>query len=57
MDKLAYSIPEAATAIGVSKSYMYTLIKEGKIPYIKIGGRKIVPKLSLEQWIQENTCK
>ena len=57
MEKLAYSIPEAASVIGVSKSYMYTLIQKNKIPYVKVGSRKIVPKVSLEQWLQENTSK
>ena len=57
METLVYSIPEAAEVLGISKSYMYMLIKEKKVPYIEIGNRKLVPKTMLEEWIINNTVK
>lgn len=57
MEKLVYSIPEAAEVLGISKSYAYMLIKEKKIPYIEIGNRKLVPKTMLEEWMNNNTVK
>lgn len=55
MEKLAYSVQEAADILGISKSYAYMLVKEKKIPVLNIGRRKIIPKISLEAWIKENT--
>jgi excisionase family DNA binding protein len=39
---LAYSIPNAAARIGISRSYFYELIRAGKIPIIKVGARSLV---------------
>lgn len=55
MEKIAYSVPEAADILGISKSYAYLLVKEKKLPVLNVGRRKIIPKISLETWIKENT--
>lgn len=55
MEKIVYSVPEAAAILGISKSYAYTLVKEKKLPVLNVGRRKIIPKISLETWIKENT--
>lgn len=55
MEKLTYNITEAAEVLGISKSYMYMLVKDRKFPVIELGTRKLIPKEALEQWIQENT--
>lgn len=55
MEKLVYSIPEAAQQLGISKSYAYELVKLRRLPVIDFGKRKVIPKTSLETWIQENT--
>lgn len=55
MERLTYNITEAANVLGISKSYMYILVKQGKFPVIELGTRKLIPKEALEQWIQENT--
>lgn len=46
--KLAYSIPEAAERLGISKSNMYTLAKSEGFPLIDLGGRKLVSVKGLE---------
>lgn len=55
MERLTYSIRETALLLGISKSYTYQLAKEGKIPVLTLGRRKVVPRKVLEQWIQENS--
>lgn len=55
MEKLVYSITEVAELLGISKSYAYELVKRNCLPILELGKRKVVPKDSLEQWIQENT--
>ena len=46
---LAYSIPAAALAIGLSRSSIYKLINRGKLEKRQIGGRVVIPAASLEQ--------
>lgn len=57
MEKVVYSIVEAAGMLGISKSYAYQLVKEKKLPVLDLGKRKVIPKNRLEEWIQENTTK
>lgn len=55
MEKLTFSVVEAAELLGISKSYAYQMVKEQKIPVLTIGSRKLIPKQQLEQWLQDNT--
>lgn len=55
MEKLTYSVNEAAKVVGVSKSYMYELVKENKVPVLIVGTRKLIPKALLADWIKLNT--
>ena len=47
--KLAYSIPEAATAISIGRSKLYELIAEGRVETRKIGKRTVIPAASLHR--------
>jgi excisionase family DNA binding protein len=42
MDKLLCAIPEAALALGLSRSKVYELIGEGALQTITIGRRRLV---------------
>ena len=53
MEKLVYSVREAAVILGISKSYAYTLVKRKELPSLELGKRRVIPKMYLEQWIQE----
>jgi excisionase family DNA binding protein len=46
--RLAYRIPEAAEAIGVSRAKAYEMAANGDIPTVTIGGIKRVPVDALE---------
>lgn len=52
MDKLAYSITEAAQALGVSRPTVYALIKQPGFPVFQIGGRKLVSVEGLRDWVR-----
>ncbi|MFI3202080.1 MAG: helix-turn-helix domain-containing protein [Eubacteriales bacterium] len=54
MEKLMYNVKEVAAVLGISKSYAYQLVKERKLPVLELGNRKVIPKLALERWIEEN---
>lgn len=55
MEKLTYSIPEAAQVLGVSRPTAYALAKSKDFPILKIGKRKVVPVQELREWIKKNT--
>ena len=55
MDKLAYSITEAAQVLGVSRPTVYALIKQQGFPVFQIGGRKLVSVEGLRDWIRSQT--
>ncbi len=48
MEKLSYSVMEAAKLIGISKSNLYRLINQGEIPFIRLGKRILIPKKKFE---------
>ncbi|MCV0387874.1 MAG: helix-turn-helix domain-containing protein [Nitrobacter sp.] len=40
--RLAYSVPEVAKLIGISKSKIWELIRSGELSSVKICGRRVV---------------
>ena len=49
--RLALTVPEAATVIGVSERHLRSLLPE--IPHCRVGSRVVVPVDSLRQWLRE----
>lgn len=43
-DKLAYSIDEAAHALGLGKTTVKALIADGSITSVRVGRRRIIPR-------------
>ena len=46
-ERLAYSIAEAAEAIGISRDTVYRLIQRGEVHSVLVGKRRLVPRASL----------
>jgi len=44
----AFGVKEAAALIGVSRSMLYVLIKNGALRTIKLGGRRLIPRDEIE---------
>jgi excisionase family DNA binding protein len=56
--RLAYSVPEMAVALGISRTVAYDLITTGTSPSVRLGKRKIlVPAERLRQWNADNTAE
>ena len=54
--KVAYSVPEAAELLGISKSLVYTLIGRNEIPYCRVGEKRIlIPANKLDEWLNQQT--
>lgn len=54
-NRLALSVTEAAEQLGVSRVTMYTYIKRADFPAAKIGGRVLIPRDKLKEWLEAQT--
>ena len=45
---LAFNINEAARVSGLSRSSLYKLLAEGKLPSIKVAGRRLIKRSAIE---------
>jgi len=52
LQPLAYSVKEACKVTSLGKTYLYHLIKEGRLEVRKIGNRTIIPAASLHALIE-----
>lgn len=53
MEKLAYSVEEAAAALGISKKLMYDLVHRSDFPAVRTcgnSGRILISARRLEEW-------
>ena len=48
LDRLAFSLKEAATLLGISRAKMQERALEGRIRTVKAGRRRLVPRWVLE---------
>lgn len=44
---------EVAEYTGLSKDFVYLLVKQSRIPHIKIGRKILFKKDSIDEWINE----
>jgi excisionase family DNA binding protein len=51
IERLAYSVPEAAAATGIGKSTLYVLMDDGQLPFVKVRARRLIPAAALETLI------
>ena len=47
------SVPQLATALGISRSGAYALVQSAGFPARKIGSRIVIPKDELLEWIHK----
>jgi excisionase family DNA binding protein len=50
MEKQAYSVAEAATTLGISRTTLYELIQAGVISTFSIGSKKLISAQTLEDF-------
>lgn len=53
VELIAYTIAEAAAALGLDEARVRDLIRTGVLPHIALGNRRLVGKRALEQWLTE----
>jgi len=52
-DSLVYTVAEAGQLLGISRAFAYELVARGEIPVIRLGRRRLVPKVALITLIAE----
>lgn len=53
MDKLTLKPEEVAAILGIGRNSVYSAIRRGQIPTIRIGKLKLVPKVALEKMLND----
>lgn len=52
VERISYTVEEAAAAIGIGRSLAYELIQDGTIPSVLLGRRRVIPRRLLEEWLE-----
>ena len=52
---LMLSVPDVASALGISRAGAYELVRSDGFPSLRIGSRIVVPKEKFIGWINANT--
>lgn len=47
--KMAFSVLEACTALGITRPTLYGLIADGRLRTVKIGARRLIPTTELDR--------
>jgi excisionase family DNA binding protein len=49
--RLAYTIPQAARALGLSKSMIYDQLRANRLDSVKVSKRRIITRQQIDQWL------
>lgn len=55
MEKLVFNVQEVAEVLGISRSYAYELMRNGTIPVVCLGRKRVVSKEKLKEWINKKS--
>ena len=53
IEKLTISILDCAKLLGIGRSAAYEAVRRGETPSLKIGRRRLVPRVALEKLLAE----
>ncbi len=46
-DRLVLTVAEAGELLGISRAFAYELVARGELPVVRLGRRRLVPKIAL----------
>lgn len=52
-DPLVYSVKAAVQATSFSRATLYNMMKDGRLKSIKVGGRRVIPRESIERLLAQ----
>ena len=56
LERLAFSVEEVAQSLGLGKSTVRMLVREGALPAVRVGDRVLIRKESLEKLLREGAA-
>ena len=56
MEKLAYTVKEAAESIGISDRKLHDLTRIDGFPVVRLGGRVLIPVEPLREWLRDKAA-
>jgi excisionase family DNA binding protein len=54
MDRLAYSPSEAARLLSVGRTFLYTLLQDGKLKSVRLGSRRLITRAAIDELLANN---
>ena len=51
MDRLTYTVTEAAALLGISRTSAYECVRRGEIPSLTLGRRVVISRVVLERMV------
>jgi prophage regulatory protein len=55
MSETIFTIPEVAQHLKLSKSKVYSLVQQGKIPHVRIGRNVRIKERELQAWLEQQS--
>ena len=56
-NRLTVTVEEAARLLGVSRGLAYELVARGELPALRLGRRRVVPKMAIDALIADACAK
>ena len=56
-DRLTVTVDEAARLLGVSRGLAYELVARGELPALRLGRRRVVPRMAIDALIADACAK
>ena len=53
LERTTLTVQEVAGYIGVSKDFVYKLVRQKDIPFVRIGSRVLFKRASIESWLSD----
>lgn len=57
INKLTYTVPEMAQALGLGRNTAYDLVNRADFPAIRVGGKILVPIEALHNWLNREASQ
>ena len=56
MDRLRYTVTEAAALLGISRTSAYECVRRGEIPSLALGRRVVISRVALERLLDRGVA-
>lgn len=53
MEKLVFSVAEAASVLGVSRPTLYRILERPDFPKVRVGSRIVIPRNLFISWLEK----